>query len=214
MHLRAAVLPSKCACFRSCREKGRRATGFGEGERQERRETVVRRGTWAANLGRRAGMAPIAGLCRGQGKGSTVRLRGPNTACTVRQGKGKGKERQRRTRFARAPRVSQPAEPAQAGGNQWIHPSSVPARRRSGRRKMPNPAGLVLATGDASQPLMWLRPSGLDPDQLCQRTRHLEPVLVTACPTFQLTVRATCAAGGGIAFCGHTYQRCIRLRLF
>jgi hypothetical protein len=57
----------------------------------------VRRGTWAANLtlrsqlGRRAGMAPIAGLCRGQGKGSTVRLRGPNTACTVRQGNGKGK---------------------------------------------------------------------------------------------------------------------------
>jgi hypothetical protein len=139
MHQRAAVLPSKCACFRSCREKGRRATGFGEGERQERRETVVRRGTWAANLGRRAGMAPIAGLCRGQGKGSTVRLRRPNTACTVRQGKGKGKERQRRTRFARAPRVSQPAEPARAGSN---HAGSVPARRRSGRRKMPNPAGL------------------------------------------------------------------------
>ena len=41
---------------------------------------------------------------------------------------------------------------------------------------MPNPAGRALATDDVSQPLIWLRLSGLDPNQLCQRTGHFEPV--------------------------------------
>jgi hypothetical protein len=124
-------------------------------------------------------------------------------------------QRHRRTRFAWTPRVSQPAEPAQAGGNQWIHPSSVPARRRSGRRKVPNPAGRARATGDAS-----LSPSSGFARTVsirtncprCQRTRHLEPVLRHARrPNSQSGRRAP--LGVASRFAG-AHQRCIRLRLF
>ena len=211
MHLRVAALPSKCACFRSCREEGRRATGFwrrgkaGEERNCGEKGDLGRQPDFEVPVGRRAGMAPIAGLCRGQGKGSTVRLRDPNTACTVRQGKGKGKGQ---TRFARTPRVSQPAEPSQLRLGAII-PVRFPLAGGQAEGRCPiRQGGRWPLAMPLTQPLIWC----LVPDRLCRRTWHLEPVLRRAQRSNSRSGRR--APLGVASRLAGTHQRCIRLRLF